>query len=500
MVRAIQLRRLNIFADSEATTILPRLANRFHLRTRAEVVQRELLFRAGERYDSAAVAETARNLRRLGVFRLVRIDSATTDAGLVVRVTTQDGWSSKPEFGFRSAGGQVAWRATLVEENLLGTASSLLLGYTKDPDRSAFVVGLRQPRLIANSVGLAFQYDDRSDGNLLYAGLQRPFLSLADHYGWNASVESRDERILRYFDGARLPGDTLQRTFAAVGAGVGIAMRSSQGSYHRIGIGGRIWEDEFRRRDSVFGARRATASVGGWWEFRHARYAVVRGFTTSRDEDMDLSSTVRLGLSATPRWLGWDELGMVPSVSARIGGVVARRWFGYVDLNAHGRFTAAGLDTGVVQVGATMLYSPKARHSILAHGWGGWLEGPRPGGEFDLGLGAGPRGFQLHAFTGDRALYGTAEYRYMFADDVLGVMDLGLAGFADYGGAWYAGTPRRTGWDYGAGLRLGVSRSTDEAMTRIDLVRRVRGPTDPGGWLVVIGRGLTFSRLGILNR
>ena len=116
VIRSIRLQRVNIFADTEATFFLPRLANRFHVRTRAEVIRHELLFREGEVYDSARIAESARNLRALRVFRSVHIDSATVDSGLTVRVRTQDAWSSKPEFGFRSTGGQVAWRATLVEE------------------------------------------------------------------------------------------------------------------------------------------------------------------------------------------------------------------------------------------------------------------------------------------------------------------------------------------------------------------------------------------------
>ena len=40
--------------------------------------------RPGEPYDSAKVAESERNLRRLGVFRSVKIDSTSTDSGLVV--------------------------------------------------------------------------------------------------------------------------------------------------------------------------------------------------------------------------------------------------------------------------------------------------------------------------------------------------------------------------------------------------------------------------------
>jgi hypothetical protein len=500
IIQSVRLQRLNIFADTEATFFLPRLANRFHVTTRAEVVRHELLFREGEAYDSARIAESARNLRALGVFRFVHIDSATIDSTFAVRVRTQDAWSSKPEFGFRSTGGQVAWRATLVEENLFGTASQLAIGYSKEPDRSTFLFGLRRPRLIASTIGLGLQYQDRSDGHLFGGALYRPFLSFTDRYAWSLALDSRNERILRYYEGARQPADTLQRDLGAFGTSVGWGIRSTSRDYHRLGLSGRLWQDQYVQHDSLFGTIHAVGTLGASWEWKHARYVVVRGFSTTREEDIDLSTSVAVGLTASPSWFGFAEHGVTPSIGARIGGILARRTFGYLDINAHGRFTSAGLDSGAVQVAATALYGPAERHSFVAHAWAGWLDQPRPGGEFDLGLGVGPRGFRLHAFSGDRGVFSSVEYRYLFATDWLKVMDLGIAGFVDYGGAWYAGSKRRTGWDTGIGLRFNPSRTTDQMMTRIDLVYRARSDTDPSGWLVVIGRGLVFSTAGVLNR
>lgn len=500
IISTIRLQRLNIFADSEATFFLPRLANRFHVRTRPGVIRTELLFREGEPYDSARIAESARNLRSLGVFRLVHIDSATVDSALVVRVRTQDAWSSKPEFGFRSTGGQIAWRATLVEENLFGTASQLAIGYSKDPDRSSLLFALRRPRLIANTIGLGLQYQDRSDGHIIGGQLYRPFLSFTDRFGWSVGLDSRDERILRYFEGATVPADTVQRQLGAFSTGYGLALRANAKDYHRLGVTGRLWQDEFTRGDSLFGTFHAVGTLGAFWEWKHSRFVVVRGFTTTREEDVDLSTTVQAGLSVSPAVFGFDELGLTPHLNARVGGVLARRTFGYLDVNAHGRFTSAGLDSGAVQIGATAVYGPAERHTIVAHAWAGWLDQPRPGGEFDLGLGLGPRGFKLHAFSGDRGIFTTAEYRYLFALDFLKTLDLGVAGFFDYGGAWYQGSARRTGWNTGIGLRLNPSRATDQLMTRIDLVFRPPQLGEPGDVVIVIGRGLVFSTSGLLNR
>ena len=119
-----------------------------------------------------------------------------------------------------------------------------------------------------------------------------------------------------------------------------------------------------------------------------------------------------------------------------------------------------------------------------------------PGAEFDLGLGLGPRAFRSHAFTGDRSYFGTAEYRITLVDDLLGQLGLGVAGFVDHGGAWYAGQPRRSGWDAGLGLRLGASRSTDTEALRFDFARRFGNDAQGAGWVVTVGKGFVFSPVG----
>ena len=91
VIRGIELNRQEIFDSAEADHWVERLVNSLHFRTRAQVIQRELLFRVGEPYDSVLVAESARNLRAMGIFRDVRVDSVSADSGGVgMRVTTRD--------------------------------------------------------------------------------------------------------------------------------------------------------------------------------------------------------------------------------------------------------------------------------------------------------------------------------------------------------------------------------------------------------------------------
>ncbi len=70
--------------------------NKLHIRTRDHVVWNELLFRQGESFDSATVAETIRNLRRTELFRLIETDTVRVDGKFAVRIVTWDTWTTEP--------------------------------------------------------------------------------------------------------------------------------------------------------------------------------------------------------------------------------------------------------------------------------------------------------------------------------------------------------------------------------------------------------------------
>ena len=103
IIHGVHLDRRDIF-DPQEQSWIARLANKLHFQTQPAVIQRELLFRTGKPYDSALVAESERNLRALGIFRRVQIDSIRTSRGLTLRVLAKDGWSTQADWRFRSTG------------------------------------------------------------------------------------------------------------------------------------------------------------------------------------------------------------------------------------------------------------------------------------------------------------------------------------------------------------------------------------------------------------
>jgi hypothetical protein len=493
VIRRVELIRRDIFDPNERGW-LARMGNRLHFQTQAPVIRREVLLRPGQLYDSALVAESERNLRALGIFRRVQIDSVRTDSGLVLRVLTKDGWSTQLDWRFRSTGGEVAFTIGMIETNLLGTASSAAVRYRKDPDRSSLALAFRRRRLFAGTVGLEFAYENRSDGRLTGIAVERPFFSTTSANGFRLALEDDDNRVLRFFQGEDQASDTLSRRFSLVRASYAWALRAATTGYLRLGFSAQVQRNDTLQLGSPEPFERTvTGAVGPYLVWNQSRFLVAHGYAGfSREEDVDLGTTVRLGLQAAPGLFGYRRDGLAPELSGRFGARLPGG-FSYVDVFADGLYTSAGLDSGTVQLGGTVVLQPGPKHVAVLHAEGGWLKNPVPGEEFDLGLGSGPRAFASHSFTGNRSFFGTAEYRYTVADDLWGLVGLGLAGFVDHGGAWYSGQRRRTGWDAGVGLRVGASRSSDTPALRFDLARRFANDVEPAGWVITVGKGFAFT-------
>lgn len=502
VIHAVQVHRNDVFDSTEATNWLTRLANKLHFTTRENVVRRELLFHPGEPYDSARVAETARNLRGLGIFRRVVVDTVRGDSGLVVHVRTHDAWSTQPDFRFHSTGGEVEYTAAFIEDNLLGTATQSSIKYKKTADRTSTELGFLQTRFLFPQLRMELKYEDRSDGRRFGALVGKPFYALSSNNSLLFLYDDRNERILRFFEGERTASDSLHRDYNVLRAEGALALSRSDHGYLRAGITAHVRKDRYRPESaSGFAAPdQATYAAGPFVELRRARFVVTRSFQGfGREEDVDVSSIVRVGLLAAPEAFNYERDGIGASIAARTGASFGAGFL-FADLRANGLYDAAGLDSGSVAVGGTIVLQPATRHTFVAHADAGWLENALPGEEFDLGLGTGPRAFRSHSFTGDRTFYATAEYRFTVIEELWQVVGIGVAGFVDYGGAWYDGSPRRTGWDAGIGLRLGASRASGVDAIRIDLAHRFENDVEGAGWVLVVGKGLTFSTNPRANR
>jgi hypothetical protein len=497
-VTTVQVQREDIFDRSDSASWIARGANLLHVVTKPHIVNREVLIREGQPYDSVTAAETARNLRKLGIFREVSVDSVRDSSGVVERVTTRDSWTTQPYVSFKSTGDQVTWGVGITEKNLLGYQTKISLRYTKDPDRSTTNVEVNVPRVLWNRIGFTGVTNQLSDGRTARVTISAPFLSLSSLWSLTFDGRSNDEDVLRFFGGESEASDTARHTLTKANLNGAWATRASPLGFVRFGGSIQLRHEDYAKKDtpvenpSFFGEVEISADL------LRSNYLVAREFRSlGPQEDVDLSPTLHAGVWFAPKAWGYERGGFGPNLTGHAGWDIP---YGFTTFDARGSglFTSKGLDSGSVATQVTVALRPVPRHSVIANVSGGMQKNGYPGEEFDLGMSFGPRAYPLHAFTGDRAFFTSAEYRWVAMPDVLnlGLLTLGVAAFADYGGAWYDGSPKRTGKDWGVGLRFGGLRSASgKGATRIDVARRYANDAVASQWVIAIGSGFAFEKI-----
>ncbi|HEV7476471.1 MAG TPA: hypothetical protein VGO02_01905, partial [Burkholderiales bacterium] len=119
-----------------------RLANRLHVTTRPSVIERDVLFKPGDRVSVRIIDETERLLRTNRYLHEVLIRPVNYRDGVVdIEVITRDTWSLDPGLSASRAGGANSNRLSLREHNLLGTGISAGISYSSNVDRAGTEVG-----------------------------------------------------------------------------------------------------------------------------------------------------------------------------------------------------------------------------------------------------------------------------------------------------------------------------------------------------------------------
>lgn len=497
VVDSIAILTQNVFSPAEAAhNGLFRLLNGLRVATRPWVVERESLLRAGAPYDSALAEETARNLRALELFREVTVDTVRENGRLVARVDARDAWSTQPILQISLASdGTVAGRVGLNETNLLGTGNLAHIAYRKDVDRDGLELATELRRIRGTQLNGGGQYYNLSDGNFGNWFFGDPWRSFVDtrsiQYGGDAAarqaIQYRVTSSART-DTTRYWVDTYAHRVVA-----GFAARATPSHYTRFGVIGEIRNQKYVlvQDTSMNVPDSVRAYLGVYGEYRRSEFLVTRYLNGFAAEDVDLSSTLALGLNVAPNLFGYESFGLGPALFMQAGAPLGSGFI-HGQLQANALFNAAGLDSGRVVVSVTVSQKPGLLHATMLHARAGVLDHPPPGGEFDLGFEFPPRSWEPHSFVGNRSLWGTVEHRWFALPRLLDLFGIGFAGFVDYGGAWYDDQSPRWGGAAGIGLRFGSPRSSGTDTGRIDVGYRFGSDVSGSRWVVSFGAGWIF--------
>ncbi|MFW6078779.1 MAG: BamA/TamA family outer membrane protein [Gemmatimonadota bacterium] len=529
--------------DSEAVEQLRfahRLANALHVRTRAAVIRRELLFREGDCLDPLLLAESERLLRRLPFLSRVdvfvveqpegarTVDADDDEAGgnvdadggdpasesVHVVVDTQDEWSTQVDLRVRWDDGPDFQGAALRETNLLGTGRLIGLFYHERGVTQDYGGTLHDPQLAGTRWDLTLSGGRTRAGNFASQRLAYPFVGETGRWAARQSYLRRD----RFFDhvvGDSPPGERhllvpyLEESWDVAGVRrfgepgrltmVGAAVAGRRIRFPggldaaRLTLG-----DDFDAREPApaelaapladqmhpLDNLRAYLLLGR----RDIRWVQRRGIDSFRGEQ-----DIRLGRSASlavGRSLPFgDRDDDLFATIGLYGGFERGRTLGAARLRLDARhdFDAPGGSAAwedVLAEAELFAYWRSASppgHTLVARAAaaGGW--NARLPFQLTLGGPRGVRGFGDERFPGGRRVVLTLEDRIHFGWPAPDVLDLGATVFADVGRVWPSGVPygRDSGWRASAGLGLrGAFPARGRTTYRIDVATPIGG----AGW------------------
>jgi hypothetical protein len=187
----------------------PNFLNIFHSTTKDDVIERELLFKAGDQWNADRVSESARNIRNyllVTVGQIIAVQGQTRGS-VIALVVTKDLWSLRTNFNFSYVGSTLnQFGVQLTEENLAGRNKQVSGLYSFDLDTNQFGEQAADPRVLGSRVAVNEQagiITNRASGNTeggygLFS-IGQPLYSLSTEWSWNMSASVRKDIYRQYF-------------------------------------------------------------------------------------------------------------------------------------------------------------------------------------------------------------------------------------------------------------------------------------------------------------
>jgi hypothetical protein len=441
-----------------------------HVQTPAALLRRFLLFKEGDLYDPATLAETERNLRLFDFLKSASVTASPPHDGVVdVTVTTQDEWTTALNGDFSNDGGIATYAFDLAQKDLFGSGSALDLHLDHGVERDSRTIEFVHPAALGPYWNLDTLYSKNSDGNEEKVALNRPLFSYTTP--WSASLLFdhllRNDRI---FEDGEVSSRFRQEHRQMALSGSFVLHADANGSSAFVG-GFDLLDDSFSR---VEGRPLDVIPDGRHFRFLDAGYEST-GFhyvkldyvdRDLREQDFNLGWFTSVHAAVSPIRSGdssltWrvraaegmsyafsDQSFVVSQISASTRAPRDRNTIVSVDTRSIARFRTRYPQSFVTRVRLDLAWQLDRDAQFLADGQ------------------SGLRAYPDFAFEGRRRLIVNAEHRMFLGRELLQLLGPSLAVFADSGQA-VDGPFRGMKSDAGIGLRIGIARY-DGALIRID--------------------------------
>ena len=479
-IASITIVRDNVFdlTDPKESGAFYEFFNRFHIVTRENIVEQQLLFAEGEPFDGRLLEETERILRQNRYLYDASVTARADDEGNAhVNVRTRDLWSITPALSVSRKGGENETLVGIEEDNLLGLGQRVRVLRIDDVDRRSTVFEYSDRQLAGSWTGIHLIAADNSDGNNGLLSIVKPFHALDARRAAGGWALDNDRETSLYSLGEEIAEYRHERRNYSAWGGLSAGLRDGWARRWTAGV---VYDD------NRFSDVRSPALPQVLPEDRKLVYPYL-GFELVEDEyqksrnsnQIDRSEDFYMGTRITAS-LGWSDEAFGADRDAWIYTLAANKGFGSMDsqallaaLNVHGRLENG--DSANASSTLDLRYywrqSEKRLFFVLLDATVGHnldLDNP-----IQLGGDSGLRGYPLRYQSGDGRVLLTIEQRYFTDWYPFRLFRVGGAVFVDVGRTFgdnpVAGP--NLGWlrDAGVGLRFAPTRLGGNRIVHLDL-------------------------------
>jgi hypothetical protein len=207
---------------------LASLIEKIHVRTRPDVIRRELLFAPGDTVDTLSVAESLRRLRKLSFLDYARVEArqcpTQTGESLALTVVTRDSWTTRPDI----RGSSVSPRIGLTERNLFGTGRTV--GIDLASRNGTIGAGVIASDAFGFGTGMTMraQLYQYSDGAARSVSLARRQATLTDK--WRGELDFYDQQ----YEPRNALADNFERVGMELLGGVRLTPRQNAHAFYLL--------------------------------------------------------------------------------------------------------------------------------------------------------------------------------------------------------------------------------------------------------------------------
>ena len=488
-------------SNPEENNWLYRLANRLHIVTKDKVINKQLLFRPGDRYSSRLVDESERILRRNEYLFDADIEPVRYENGVVdLKVKTKDVWSLMPDIYISRSGGENSSRIGIEDDNFLGRGQRINISHTEDVDRDSDRLEIADRHLGRSWVSARLKIEDNSDGKFNLLSATRPFYALDTRWSAGGTVFEDEHRTALYSLGDEAAEFQQDRDFYTAFGGWSPGLK---------GKWVRRWTAGFTYDDNTFSEVPDPTLPAAIPEDRRLAYPFIGielledEFQVARNRDQigkteDFYMGTRLFAS-----LGWADESFGSDRDALVFTSRARRGFGSLDKNAlllsaltYGRIESGDARNTVLEASAHYYRKQSEKRLFFAKlsatkGHALDLDNP-----VQIGGDTGLRGYPLRYQSGDSKMLLTIEQRYFTDWYPFRFMRIGGAIFVDTGRAWGTNPvgEENLGWltNVGLGLRIAPTRLATLKIIHLDVAFPLDGDDSIDSVQVLLEAKRTF--------